>query len=159
MPRSSRPDRNDPGACERQAVGLLARREHSRFELARKLSARDYPRALIDETLDRLEQQGLLSGERFTISFIESRAARGVGPDRIRAELGQRGIDAGDAERLLAELDHDWRRAAREARVKRFGADLPPTYEERARQMRFLQSRGFSSAQIHAALEVDADSD
>ena len=159
MSRSSRPDRSDPAACERQAVGLLARREHSRAELARKLAARDYPRALIDETLDRLEEQGLLSAQRFTERYIESRAARGIGPERLRAELAERGIPAGDAARALEALEHDWRDAARQARVKRFGPEPPATFEERARQMRFLQGRGYSHAQINAALEVGADSD
>lgn len=164
MPRSSKPDAaagdaEDPAACERRAVGLLARREHSRAELEHKLAARGFERALIAETLDRLEQSGLLDGQRFIGSFIESRAARGVGPARIRAELAQRGIRPAEAEAALAADERDWAALARQARVKRFGAEPPADFAERARQMRFLQYRGFDAAQIDAALEAGGDCD
>jgi regulatory protein len=164
--RSSRPDSTglseraaDPLACERQAVGLLARREHSRLELERKLAARGYEAELIGSTLDGLEQAGLLDGRRFTESFIESRAARGLGPVRIRAELIERGIASAAAAEALRAADKDWAALAAGVRVKRFGADAPREFKERARQARFLDYRGFRAAEIDAALELGDDSD
>lgn len=145
--------------CEKRAVGLLARREHSRFELERKLLARGFDAAIVAETLNRLEQKGFLSGQHFMTTFIASRAARGSGPEKIRAELVQRGIRPDDAARALRDADEDWVAIARKARIKRFGAASPGSFEEKARQMRFLMARGFTKEQIDAALEVDADSD
>ncbi|HEX7080769.1 MAG TPA: regulatory protein RecX [Gammaproteobacteria bacterium] len=159
MPRRAAADRDDPAACERQAVALLARREHSRLELERKLAARGFPQALIASTLDGLEQKGHLDGQRFMETFIDSRAARGVGPLRIRAELAQRGVASAAAAAAVAASAEDWSAIARRVRAKRFGPEPPRDRAERARQARFLQYRGFDAAQIDAALEVDADSD
>ncbi|HEU4617536.1 MAG TPA: regulatory protein RecX [Gammaproteobacteria bacterium] len=159
MPRSSKPDPDDPAACERAAVALLARREHTRRELARKLSARAFDADVVAATLDRLEQAGLLDGRRFIESFVASRAARGFGPVKIRAELLERGVDPGSASEALRESAEDWRAHARSVRRKRFGAEAPKDFKERARQARFLQYRGFDQEQIDAALDLQEDYD
>jgi regulatory protein len=148
----SKPDVESPGACRRQALDLLARREHSRRELERKLAARGFAADLIGSTLDELEASGSLATARFAESFVRSRAARGKGPVKIRAELAERGV-AGDDAGALRDPEVDWVAAARAARAKRFGSDPPHDYQERARQARFLQQRGFNSAQISAALD------
>ena len=157
--RRSKPEDLDEGACRRRALDLLARREHSRFELERKLTARSFPQALIAEVLDRLEESGALTAARFTDSFVRSRLAKGQGPARIRAELLERGIDKSRADEVLRTREIDWVAAARSVRGKRFGAAQPRDFKERARQARFLQYRGFESSHIHAALEVGEDSD
>lgn len=162
MPRSSRPDRvdpADPAACERQAVAFLARREHSRLELERKLALRGHDAELIAATLDRLEQTGLLDGQRFMETFVESRAARGLGPVRIRAELMQRGVAGAAAADAIDAADKDWAAIAARVRFKRFGAGAPRDFGERSRQARFLEYRGFRGADIDAALELGDDSD
>jgi regulatory protein len=153
--RSSKPEPDDAAACERAAVALLARREHSRRELARKLAARAFRADVVASTLDRLEQSGLLDGQRFIESFIESRVARGVGPRRIRAELIERGIAAGAADAALTRSAPDWPAIARRVRRKRFGADGPMDFKERARQARFLEYRGFAGDQVDAAFDAD----
>jgi regulatory protein len=153
--RHSKLDVEDPGACKRQALDLLALREHSRRELERKLAARGFSDELISPTLDALEASGVLVAARFTESFIRSRVARGNGPVRIRAELAERGIADIDGADLLRDSEVDWVAEARAARTKRFGAAPPRDFKERARQARFLQSRGFNSAQIAAALNLD----
>ena len=99
----------------------------------------------------------LLAEQRFADSFVRSRIARGQGPVRIRLELGQRGVESGDAALLAAECD--WTDLARDVRSKRFGADLPASYADRARQARFLQYRGFTAEQIQDALEFADASD
>jgi regulatory protein len=159
-----RPSKPEPGsldeaACRRTAVELLARREHSRLELTRKLAARGFPDDVITPALDALERSGALANARFTESFIRSRLARGQGPVRIRAELAERGVAAEQAAELLQGADVDWRAAARDVRRKRFGAAPPRDFRERARQARFLQYRGFDAEHVRAALELDADSD
>jgi len=150
--RRSKPESLDAAGCEGAALALLARREHSRLELERKLHARGYPPDVIAATLDALEREGALAAGRFTDTFIRSRAAKGQGPVRIRSELAQRGIAEPDAAASLREAEVDWAAAARAVRAKRFGAAVPRDFKERARQARFLQYRGFDSRQIGAAL-------
>ncbi|HEX7237893.1 MAG TPA: regulatory protein RecX [Gammaproteobacteria bacterium] len=164
--RRSKPEAGEAGgaaldepACTRAALGLLARREHSRRELTRKLAARGFPADVASRALDELERTGALAEARFTESFVRSRIGKGQGPQRIRADLAQRGIADDKAEDVLRAADVDWLATIRAVRAKRFGPELPRHYAERARQARFLQYRGFDSAQIRAALEFDADSD
>ena len=158
--RRSKPDApRDAPACKHAALELLARREHSRRELKHKLAARGFPDDVATPVLDELEQSGALADARFTDSFVRARIAKGQGPQRIRAELAQRGIDGAEADEGLAAADVDWLATIRAVRAKRFGPELPRDYAERARQARFLQYRGFDSAQIRAALEFEGDSD
>jgi regulatory protein len=145
----------DRPACRRRAMDLLSRREHSRRELARKLEARSFPADVISEVLDALEREGLLSAERFAESFVAARHARGQGPERIRRELVERGIESPDV--WLHDERFDWTRLAREVRRKRFGESLPADFPDKARQARFLEYRGFGQQQIRAALEFDED--
>lgn len=140
----------DPQALERIAVGLLARREHSCAELLHKLTTRGYAPADIEPLLDRLTAQRLQSDSRFAESYVRARAGRGYGPQRIRAELRERGIAAEQIDQAFAaqpvvdapRIDDIWRR--------KYAGRLPADYRERARQMRFLQQRGFSLSDIHA---------
>ena len=150
--RRSKPDPSDAGACRRVALGLLARREHSRLELERKLAARGFPPESIGSTLDELEESGALASARFTESFIRARADKGQGPVRIRAELVERGVDREQAAELLRAADIDWIAVASSVRDKRFGARRPRDFKERARQTRFLEYRGFDRGQIGRAL-------
>jgi regulatory protein len=156
VPRSKPEVQDDPGACKRRALDLLARREHSRRELERKLAARGYPDGLVGQTLDELEVLGALVAARFTESFIRARVSRGKGPVRIRAELAELGVDAARGAEQLRDANVDWVAEARAARLKRFGVAPPHDFKERARQARFLQARGFTSAHIAAALGSDA---
>lgn len=134
------------------AVGLLARREHSRAELARKLTLRELDADAIVTALDKLESERLLSEGRFTEQFVRQRVERGHGPNKIRAALRQRGVADTLADAVLAEHAADWWRQVRDVRRKRFGHAFPDTFKERARQARFLNSRGFTAEQIGSVL-------
>ncbi len=133
------------------ALRLLARREHSRLELARKLRQRGRPEDLIGQVLDALAREGLLSDVRFAEQYVHARAGRGYGPVRIRAELRERGVAETDIEAALAAAEADWRQLAEAVRRKRFGQAVPEDFPTRARQMRFLQNRGFDAEQLAAA--------
>jgi regulatory protein len=160
VPRSSKPESAvDEKACRVQALSLLARREHSRLELERKLSARSFASATVKVTLDALERSGLLAVERFAESFVRARFLKGQGPLRIRAELAARGIDDATASGALAAGEWDWADAAKQARTKRFGPAAPDSFAERARQARFLQQRGFDAEHVRVALDIAANSD
>jgi regulatory protein len=154
---SAAPAALDEPACTRSALELLARREHSRRELTRKLGTRGFPEDVVTRALDELERTGALANSRFTDSFVRSRIAKGQGPQRIRAELAQRGIVDAEAAEGLAAADVDWLATIRAVRAKRFGPEIPSDYRERGRQARFLEYRGFDRDQIKAALDGDPD--
>lgn len=146
----------DEASCRDRAVALLARREHSRAELERKLRARGFDASVVAAALTRLENEGTLADARFTSSFVRTRAAKGKGPARIRAELAERGIAKDEARSTLAQSDVDWAAEAAAVRRKRFGPELPRDFKERARQARFLQYRGFEQRHIEAAFSGDS---
>lgn len=147
----------DAVTLRRRAMDLLARREHGREELARKLVLRGALPEDIAPVLEALEGEGLLSESRFVEAFVRQQLSRGKGPVAIEHGLRERGISAGDASLALESLDVDWVVQARSVRVRRFGAGSPVGDAARAKQARFLQSRGFSAAQTFQALEGDAD--
>ena len=142
---------------EAAAVRLLARREHSRVELQRKLAERGIPAELVDAVLDSLATRRLQSDERYAESLLASRIGRGQGPARIRRELAERGVEPARIDAALEAAAADWSRLARETRRRRFGSELPGEWNERVRQSRFLEYRGFTSEQIRAALGGDDD--
>ncbi|HEY5810109.1 MAG TPA: regulatory protein RecX [Povalibacter sp.] len=145
-------------AVEATAVRLLARREHSVEELRRKLEGRGYPETAVEAVVTRLQAKRLVSDDRFVSSFVHHHAQRGQGPLRIRAELRQQGIGTEAIDFALDQVEVDWAFQAQAVRLRKFGASLPRTVPERAKQARFLQYRGFSSDQIRSALKSDVES-
>ena len=136
------------------ALRLLARREHSEFELRYKLSERHFPDAVVDAVVTELADQGLLSDQRFAEAYARGRFERGYGPSRIGAELRERGISGDLTRQMLAELSAFWVESAARQRSRRFGHRLPSDYPERAAQMRFVQQRGFTLDQIQAVFDA-----
>jgi len=124
-------------------MDLLARREHGRVELTRKLRQRGASSDMIDEALDRLTEEGLLSESRYLESFINYRARSGYGPLRIREELGQRGLLRTDIEQALRESGFDWTQQLQDTWQRKFSGRLPSDLRERAQQTRFLSYRGY----------------
>ena len=98
--------------------------------------------------------QGLQDDRRFVECFVQSRINQGKGPARIRADLGQRGLEAGLVEQVLDDTEEDWFALACEVRQRKFGEALPADFKEKARQMRFLQYRGFEQAHIQSAVSA-----
>ncbi|MNF32683.1 Regulatory protein RecX [compost metagenome] len=124
-------------------MDLLARREHGRVELTRKLRQRGAPVELIDSALERLAQEGLLSEARYLQSFVGYRARAGYGPLRIREELIQRGLPRADVEQALRDSGIDWGEQLEQAWRRKFAGQLPADARERAQQGRFLSYRGY----------------
>ncbi len=147
--------RREPSLRER-ALRLLARREHSRAELAKKLRVHSRPGDDLEALLDDLSRRKLLSDER----YAESRAhalSRKFGAARIAHELRARGLDKDLADKASKTARATELERAREVWRRKFRS-APKTREERARQMRFLQSRGFSFDAIRAVV-TGADED
>ena len=133
-----------PRSARHVAMDLLSRREHSRQQLSEKLRMRGYDPEEVENTLDRLAAEGLLSDRRFAEAWVYQRSQKGYGPLRIRRELLERGVPEALARDAL-EVDFDWQASMQEQRRRRFGEALPEDYRERMKQARFLQNRGFSA--------------
>lgn len=137
------------------AMNLLARREHSADELCQKLARRFEDQNLIAQAVTQLTKDGLQSDERFTEAFINMRIRQGKGPLRIKLELKEKGIASSQVSTYLDEQCDTWPALAKEVKVKRFGPARADNPRDKARQMRFLQYRGFTSDQIQQALGGD----
>jgi regulatory protein len=132
------------------ALALLGRREYARGELAAALQRKGYASAPVAEVLSELAGEGLLNDARYAESLVRQLSGRGQGPVRIRQALLEAGISQEMAAGALEACD--FHVLAIETRRRRFGIDLPSDWPERARQMRFLQYRGFSKDHIASAL-------
>ena len=132
-----------------RAIRLLARREHTRAELARKLAAHGTPDE-IELVLNELAISGLQSDARFAESYLRSQAGR-LGAARLRQTLRTKGVGAEVIEAHVIDLPDELNRS-REVWQKKFA--LPPTdAREWAKQARFLQGRGFSVEIIRKLLK------
>jgi regulatory protein len=133
-----------------RALRLLARREHSRQELERKLSPHSASSEALKDLISNLKVKNQLSEER----YAEERArklARKYGAARIRQDLKAKGVP----EELIARLSssEDELQKAKAILERKYRAPAT-TREERAKRMRFLQSRGFSSEVIFTLLSA-----
>jgi len=140
-----------------RALKYLSSREHSRLELARKLSRHAQESDDVDALLDALEAAKLLSQSRFSESLVHRRAAR-FGNNRILSELQTHGIEGEALAEIRAGLAQDEAARACEVWRRKFGRP-PADAAERGRQMRFLQQRGFSHGAIQAAIRSGANAE
>ncbi|WP_236071263.1 recombination regulator RecX [Paraburkholderia domus] len=145
--KSQRPARSLKG----RALGYLSRREYSRAELARKLKPFVEETDSLDTVLDALEAENWLSDSRFAESLIHRRSSR-LGASRIVGELKQHAVDQTLVEEASAQLRETELARAQAVWRKKFG-QLPETAADRAKQARFLASRGFSGATIGKILK------
>ena len=125
-----------------RALRALARREHSRIELARKLNRLREENDNVEALLDEFEANGWLSDERFAGSAARQRQGR-FSQRHIVEDLKSKGIAIETAKTAVAALEQDDEAIALALWQHRFGQP-PADQKEKARQVRFLQSRGFS---------------
>ena len=144
----------DPVEARKKAMDYLARREHGRGELLNKLTKFGFEPDVAEDAVAQLVEDGLQSDTRFVEAFIRSRIGQGKGPARIRAELREHDVTGSLIDAALANAEQDWYALAREVRLKKFGGSQPRDFKEKARQMRFLQSRGFEPDHIQSAVSA-----
>ncbi len=131
---------------------MLARREHSAFEIRRKLQQKDITESEIEEAIERLQREGLQSDQRYAESYINMRRGRGYGPLRISLELRERGVAESDFGQYLYAGNMDWWSTLKAAHDKKFGGAPCGSYQEKAKRIRYLQYRGFALDKIHELL-------
>ena len=141
-----------PAALKARALRHLARREHSRAELARKLTPHAAFPISLQTLLDELQAKKQLSDERYAEARAH-RLSRKYGAARIRQDLKAHGVADALAGRVCAEGDLD---KARAILARKYRAPAA-TREEKARRARFLQSRGFSHDVIRRLVATPED--
>jgi regulatory protein len=153
-PRPGQRPRREKSLATR-ALGHLARREHSRAELARKLAPHAGSAAELERLLDDLQARRLLSDRRFAEVLVRSRGDR-FGAVRVRQELAARGVGAALAREAVGPLAHSEFERAKAVWQRKFGAAAADLHE-RARQMRFLARRGFAADVIRRVVGLRDD--
>ena len=154
------------------AFYYLSNRELSRYELRQKLLAKDCDPVAIDALIEEFADKGYQSDERCAAMLIRESIRKGRGkihirqalksahitlPDSLDALIEQARIDSLTDGTALADDDGeevDWLRLAVEARTRKYGDSIPTTPKEKARQLRFLQYRGFEMGVCLDALKL-----
>jgi regulatory protein len=145
----------DQPSLKGRALRLLSGREHSRAELERKLQQFEEQPGSLALALDDLQAKGFISEQRVVESVLNRRAAK-LGASRIQQELQAKGLDRQVVSEAVAELRNTELARARAVWQKKF--DHPPEdAAERAKQMRFLASRGFGGDTIHRVVSGGDD--
>lgn len=137
------------------AIKLLSRREYSVQELLQKFATKFSDSAgCFEDVLERLQRQHYQSDRRFAEAYIRHRSSKGFGPERILLELGQRGVHADDIAIGFTDSglsEEDWQAVLQTVWQKKF-AEPPTDWPDRAKQIKFLRYRGFSTEQVDTFL-------
>ena len=143
-----------PTMIRTAAMDLLTGREFSRSELDKKLRQRFDGHSAIAGVLERLQEEGLQSDQRFTEAFLRSRIYRGHGLNRIRLDIRQKGIGESVFNLTVEQDDTDWFALAADVAKRKFGLKPIKDQKDKAKRMRFMQYRGFNYEQINYALSI-----
>jgi regulatory protein len=142
-----------------RALRHLSAREHSRVELERKLRPFEEEPGQVERVLDELTRRDLISESRVIESVLHRRQDR-LGGARLRQELARKGIDRDSVDHAIDTLKCSELERARLVLQKKFGpSEGEPDPQERARQLRFLASRGFSGDVARRAVKSGQDDD
>ncbi len=134
-----------------RALRLLSQREHSRLELERKLAEHEIEPGQLTKALDELQARGFISEERVVESVVHRRAAK-LGTARVKQELQAKGLSGEAVNEALEQLRSTELDRAREVWRRKF-AEPTTDPKERARQIRFLVSRGFAAEVVRRVVQ------
>jgi len=138
------------------ALRYLTQREYSRAELRNKLLEKTGggDKDALEQLLDQLQEQNLLSDQRYAETRVRMRAGR-LGNARLKYELAQQGVSAEEIDSALEQVGDETQRC-RSVWRKKYAAP-PSSKTERARQMRFLHYRGFSTEAVRKVFNNPED--
>lgn len=147
------PKKNPPALSSKEAaIQLLSRRDHGEYELYQKLAFKGYDEEQIQEAVNFCIDHNYLDDLRYAKSQIRQHVYKGHGERRIRQELSQKRVSESVIEEALQEEPQDWFELAKAAAEKKFKGIKAKDQKEYAKQVRFLQYRGYSFDQISYAL-------
>lgn len=136
-----------------KAIDLLSRREYAQGELRAKLMKLG-SEAQVEAVLQRLQDEGYQSDQRFIESFIRMRLGQGHGLIRIRFDLSRKGIESDLLAEVLDGLEVDWYEQARELYQRKYSHPLDKQdYKEKSKRMRYMAQRGYSMDEIQYAID------
>ncbi|MCR9387459.1 recombination regulator RecX [Vibrio metoecus] len=144
----------DLTACRQSALQLLSRRDHSEYELHQKLTLKGHVHEVVDEVVKYCLELGYLSDVRYTASQARQMVHKGYGEQRLRQQLKEKRVAEAVIEQVLAEQTIDWFELAKEVAHKKFKAGISFERSQYAKQVRYLQYRGFNFDQIRYALQA-----
>lgn len=124
------------------AFALLTRREYSKMELLEKLKQYAMNEQEVIDLVDELAEQHYQSDQRVAEQLVASQMRKGKGVYRIKQALQAKGLDSDLIEDDLQDID--WFEQAYQLKVKKFGTDVATDPKIKAKQVRFLQYRGFT---------------
>lgn len=145
---------NKPGfqpSLKGRALRLLSQREHSRTELERKLATHEEVPGELAKTLDDLQARDFINDNRAIDSLINRRAGK-LGGARIKQELAAKGLSGEAVADAMASLKATELRRAQEVWHKKFGTP-PSDPQAKAKQMRFLLTRGFNTEVVRRVVQ------
>jgi regulatory protein len=143
-------------SCKDSALNSLSRRDHGQHELTQKLLAKGFPDKQVEEVIHYCLDRGYLDELRYVQSQIRQHINKGHGERRIRQTLLHKKANSDLIDQALEEQNQDWFELAKEVAQRKFRSVPAADQKEYARQIRFLQYRGFSFDQIHYALEYQS---
>lgn len=139
------------------AFALLAKREYSKTDLQHKLLTYQTDQAEVDHLIEELAQSHYQSDERMAGILVRSQVRQGRGPQRIQQAFKKHDIDAELAQEELEQVD--WFEQALQLKIRKFGEDIAHDPKQKAKQIRFLQYRGFSMDVIMKVIQYRQDED
>ncbi|ADZ90031.1 regulatory protein RecX [Marinomonas mediterranea] len=138
------------------AMLILSQRDHSIREIREKLTKKSPDNEHIEEVITQLIEFNYLNEQRFAQTYIRSKAARLYGQFRIKQELKMKGVDQETISIAFDEEETDWSENAKALRHRKFGEEVPSDFKVKSKQMRYLQSHGFSFDEINYSFETEA---
>jgi regulatory protein len=142
----------DQEGAWRALLKALERRSYATADLRRRLLQKGHPPDPADHAIGRALELGLLDDAAFAKRFVESRAARGRGPARLRRDLAVLGVPKDSIEAALrgqwAEPDDAMPLAVELASKRAKQLTGLPRQTRRRRLVAYLARRGFSGVRV-----------
>lgn len=132
------------------AFAVLTRREYSKADLIEKLTSYAQDADEVITLVDELAQNNYQSDQRVAEMTVRSQMRKGKGPNRIKLALRSKQLDKALVQEDLAEID--WYEQAYQLKVKKYGTEVAKDPKIKAKQIRFLQYRGFEMDAIMKAI-------
>lgn len=137
------------------AYALLAKREYSKADLTNKLLRFACDENEVLELIEQLIDMNYQSDERFAKQILRSQMTQGQGPARIKLKLKQKSVNVDFIQEELEE--NDWLIQAYQLKVRKFGTDIEHDQKKKAKQIRFLQYRGYSLDIIFKVIAAESE--